>query len=167
MLPFSHLTLENRHLKERDCHLVLTADPSEDGDPDKKDVRRGGTGLSQGPSGRSVPGCLATTEEGHPRRKEAEDAVKAKGLGERTTGHPSLRQPSSAARATAGKGKATEMDSSDSGGSLEPAASHSGHCPEPSPLLCLHRQREPLLIPVVKSTISKGEQAALSGRQIN
>jgi hypothetical protein len=67
------------------------------------------------------------------KRREAEAAAKAKGSDERPTGQPSGRQPGSAggggrlrsprrpSRATAGKRKANELDSSDSGGSMEPA----------------------------------------------
>jgi hypothetical protein len=63
------------------------------------------------------------------KRTEAEAPAKAKGSGKRPTGQPSGRQPGSAGggetsvsqkapRSTAGKRKANELDSSDSGGSM-------------------------------------------------
>jgi hypothetical protein len=88
------------------------------------------------------------------KRREAEAAAKAKEPGERPTGQPSARQPGSAGgggetsvyqkapRATAGKRKANELDSSDSRGSMESATRRPCHCPEPGQRLCLHRQRE-------------------------
>jgi hypothetical protein len=85
------------------------------------------------------------------KRREAEDAAKAKGSGERPTGQPSGRHPGSAGgetsvsqKATAGKRKANELDSSDSGVSMEPA----NRRPAPGPLSGAgsaplpHRQRE-------------------------
>jgi hypothetical protein len=86
------------------------------------------------------------------KKREAEAAAKAKGSGKRPTGQASGRQTGSAGgggtsvsqkdpRAIAGKRKAHELDSSDSGGSMEPAIRRSGHCPETGPSLCLHRKR--------------------------
>jgi hypothetical protein len=86
------------------------------------------------------------------RGEKTEAAAKTKGSGERPTGQPSGRQPGSVGgedfgfpegpRATAGKRKANELDSSDSGGSMELATRRPGHCPEQGPRLCLHRQSE-------------------------
>jgi hypothetical protein len=42
--------------------------------------------------------------------------------------------------ATTGKRKTIQLDSSNSGGSLEPATSRPGHYAEPGPHLCLYRQ---------------------------
>jgi hypothetical protein len=50
---------------------------------------RGGTGLSQGPSGRAISGCLTRAKAGllaEKMRTEAEAATKAKGSGDRSTG---------------------------------------------------------------------------------
>jgi hypothetical protein len=85
------------------------------------------------------------------KRREAEASAKAKGSGEQPTGQPSRCQTGSAAgktavsqkdpRATAGKRKA-ELDSYDSGGSMETVSRRPCHCPEPGPRIWLHRQRE-------------------------
>jgi hypothetical protein len=87
------------------------------------------------------------------KRRKAEAAANAKRSGERPTGQTSGRKPVSAGggetsvsqkapRATAGKRKANELDSSDSGGSVETATKRPGHCQEPGTRLGLHRQRE-------------------------
>jgi hypothetical protein len=74
------------------------------------------------------------------KSRGAEAAAKTKGSGEGPTGLPSGRQLGSARwetsvsqkapRATAGRRKANELDSSDSGGSMEPATRR----PAPGPL---------------------------------
>jgi hypothetical protein len=77
-----------------------------------------------------------------------QESAKAKGSGDQSTvpkeeATALLQTPSGAA---VGKRNANELDSSDSGGSLEPARRntlHSGQSPEPAPRLCLHRQRVP------------------------
>jgi hypothetical protein len=66
------------------------------------------------------------------RRRRAEASAKAQGSGKQPTGQSSERQPGSAGGeatlsqkapgATEGKHKAIELDSSNSGGSMEPAA---------------------------------------------
>jgi hypothetical protein len=85
------------------------------------------------------------------RRREAEATAKAKGSGERPRGQPSGRQTSSAGernsvshkahRATVGKRKAKELNSSDWGGSMEPGTRRLGQCPVSGPRPCLHRRR--------------------------
>jgi hypothetical protein len=114
------------------------------------------------------------------KRREAEAAAKAKGSGERPTGQPSGRQPGSAGgetsvpqkapRATAGKRKANELDSSDLGGSMEPATRR----PAPRPLsgagsvpLPVQAKGSSAQGPVVLPAVSTGEQAAFSGRQLS
>jgi hypothetical protein len=114
------------------------------------------------------------------KRREAAAAAKAKGSGERPTGQPSGRQPGSAEEetavsqkaplATAGKRKANEVDSSDSGGSMEPATRRpapgprSGAGPAPLPAQAKGRYAQG---PVVLPTASTGEQAAFSGRHLS
>jgi hypothetical protein len=76
-----------------------------------------------------------------------------------------------APRATAGKRKTNELDSSDSSGFMEPANRSPGKCLEPDPGLCLHRQSETqpqarwltVLTPRAnKSRLTAGNSAALT-----
>jgi hypothetical protein len=116
------------------------------------------------------------------KRREAEVAAKAKASGKRPTGQHRGRQPGSAGgggensvsqkapRATARKRKANEFDSSDSGGSMEPAT----RCPAPGPLsgagsapLPAQAKGSSVQGPVVKSTAYTGEQAASGGRKLS
>jgi hypothetical protein len=108
------------------------------------------------------------------KRREAEVPAKAKGSGER----PSGSQPGSAGewispskkalRVTAGKPKANQLNSSDSGGPMDPAT----RCPAPGPMagaasapLTARAKGTLAQGPVGKSTASTGEQAASSGGQ--
>jgi hypothetical protein len=116
------------------------------------------------------------------KRRVAEAAAKAEGSGERPTGQPSGRQPGSAggggetsvsqkaSRATAGRRKANELDSSESGGPIEPAT----RLPAPGPLSGVGSAPLPAQAkgstaqgPVMKPTASTAEQAASSGRQLS
>jgi hypothetical protein len=107
------------------------------------------------------------------------EAAKSKDSDERPTGQPSGRQPGTdggaitvsqkGPRATAGKRKADELVSSDSGGSMEPATRH----PAPRPLSRAGSAPLPALAmgssaqaPVVKLTTSTDKEAAFSGRHL-
>jgi hypothetical protein len=103
------------------------------------------------------------------RRREAEENAKAKGSGDPPTvpkeEAPALLQ--TAPRAAVSKRKANELDSSDSGGSLEPATWPPAPRPMPAagsaPPLPTQVKGAPALAPE-KST---GEQPASRGRQLS
>jgi hypothetical protein len=102
------------------------------------------------------------------RRREAEATAKAKGSGDRSTVHkeeaPALLQTDP--RASVGKRKANELDSSQSDGSLEPATRRPASGPMPgagSAPLPTQAKGAPALTPE-KST---GEQTEFSGRQLS
>jgi hypothetical protein len=102
------------------------------------------------------------------RRREAEASAKAKESGDRSTVHkeeaPALLQ--TAPRAAVGKRKANELDSSDSGGSMEPATRRPASGPKPgvgSAPLPTQAKGAPALAP----ENSTGEQPVSSGRQLS
>jgi hypothetical protein len=124
------------------------------------DDEGGGTGLSQ-----SLPSGIATTAQKQlkrdilleRRRREAEATAPR---------YPKKRLLQTAPRATVGKGKANELDSSDSGGSMEPAIRRPAPGTMPgaeSAGLPTQAKGAPALAPE-KST---GEQPASSGRQLS
>jgi hypothetical protein len=105
------------------------------------------------------------------RRRGADASAKAQGSGKQTTGQSSERQPGSAGGeatlsqkapgATAGKRKANELDSSNSGGSMEPAARR----PAPGPQS--GAGSAPLSARAKGTFASTGEQAVNNGRQLS
>jgi hypothetical protein len=102
------------------------------------------------------------------RRRGAEASAKAQGSGRQPTGQSSERQPGSdggeatlsqnAPGATAGKRKANELDSSNSGGSMEPAARR----PAPGPQS--GAGSAPLSAQAKETFASTGEQVLNNGR---
>jgi hypothetical protein len=95
------------------------------------------------------------------KKAAAEASAKEKGSGQQP-GSARVETPVSQQKpkTTAGKCKVTDLDSSNSGGSMEPAARRSA----PGPLS--GARSAPLPAPV-KGKTSTGEQAAKSGRQLS
>jgi hypothetical protein len=95
------------------------------------------------------------------KKAAAEASAKEKGSGQQP-GSAREETPVSQQKpkTTAGKRKATDLDSSDSGGSMEPAARRSA----PGPL---SGARSAHLPAPVKGKTSTGEQAAKSGQQLS
>jgi hypothetical protein len=109
-----------------------------------RDHEGGVIGLYQGPHSGVACECTEAVKAVHnPGAAKEGGRGLRQGSGDRLTvpreEAPSLEQ--TAPRAAVGKRKANEVDSSDSGGTLEPATRRTGSGPKPGfgPRLCLHR----------------------------